>query len=535
MIHFLILQLYRAKKRLISMDKKTIGDWIMYYEVQRLQREGLSHSAIAKELVMNRRTVFKYSVMSEAEYESFLGKKDSRAKLLSLYEPFVKDKLMAHPAASAAQVHDWLKEHHKNFPQVSPRTVYNFVMSIRHKYGIALQEASREYFVVEELPYGLQAQADFGQYFLRSSEESRKKIHFFVMMLSRSRMKFVRFSAVPFTSLTTIDAHEEAFRFFAGIPKEVVYDQDRLLLVDENLGDLLLTQDFKNYVFEQEFHLHFCRKSDPQSKGKVENVVKFVKNNFLYGRSFYDIETLQAQVIGWLERTGNGMIHSTIRKIPLEQWAIEKQHLRAWVSVNIVPSYIMRYVRIDNTISYKGNFYTVPQGTFKKDAIVMIWLKENELHIHDEQRKFLCRHMIAQTKGNKIINTDHKRDKSKKIKELIAEIIVLFTNPGLAAQYFELIRGVKGRYLRDQLLAIREAIQGRNKELVNQVLEKCVGERYLSAVTFCELLTMHEEEDKFIAAPIGKIILLDPNNTRKAEIKPDKSDMGNYEEAFSKV
>ena len=122
------------------------------------------------------------------------------------FESFVKDRLTAHPAASAAQVHDWLKEHHKRFQVISANTVYNFVMAIRQKYSIALEEPAREYFVVEELPYGLQAQADFGQYILRNTEEKRKKVHFFVIMLSRSRMKFVRFSAIPFTSRTAIDA-----------------------------------------------------------------------------------------------------------------------------------------------------------------------------------------------------------------------------------------------------------------------------------------------------------------------------------------
>lgn len=448
------------------MDKKTIGDWIMYYEVQRLQKQGLSYRTIAQTLVMNRRTVIKYLAMSEAEYEAFLHKKDSREKLLDDYESFVKTKLTAHPAASAAQVHDWLKEHHSDFPYISAKTVYNFVMAVRQKYSIALEETSREYFVVEELPYGLQAQADFGQYILRNAEEKRKKVHFFVMMLSRSRMKYVRFSAIPFTSRTAIDAHEEAFKFFGGIPKEVVYDQDRLFLVDENLGDLLLTQDFNNYFFEQTFRVHFCRKADPQSKGKVENVVKFVKNNFLYGRAFYDTDTLQAQVLGWLQRTGNGMPHTTIRKIPLQEWAIEKEHLSPWVSVQILPAYIMRYVRLDNTIAYAGNFYSVPQGTFKKDTMVMLWLKENELHIHDDQQHFLCKHPLAQSKGGKIINTDHKRDKSKKLKVLVAEIAALFTNPQLAAQYFELIRQVKGRYLRDQVQSIQETIKGRNGEFI---------------------------------------------------------------------
>jgi len=514
------------------MDTKTIGDWIMYYEVQRLHREGLSYPAIAKILVMNRRTVIKYAAMSEAEYEAFLHKKDYRSKLLDEYESFVKTKLLAHPAASAAQVHDWLKEHHKDFPDISARTVYNFVMVVRQKYSIALEEASREYFVVEELPYGLQAQADFGQYVLRNAEEKRKKVHFFVMMLSRSRMKYVRFSTIPFTSRTAIDAHEEAFKFFEGIPKEVVYDQDRLFLVDENLGDLLLTQDFKNYVFEQGFGIHFCRKADPQSKGKVENVVKFVKNNFLYGRAFYDTDTLQTQVLGWLQRTGNGMPHTTIRKVPLQEWAIEKEHLSPWVSIQVLPAYIMRYVRLDSTIAYAGNFYSVPQGTFKKDARVMLWLKENELHIHDDLQKFLCKHPVAPGKGGKVINTDHKRDKSKKLKLLLTEIAALFTNPQLAAQYFELIRQVKGRYLRDQVQSIRETIKGRNGELVNKVLEKCVAENYLSATIFSELMTMHEEQDHRVTAPTGKIILLDTHNTRKAETKPDKSNLGDYEELF---
>ena len=62
------------------MDKKTIGDWIMYYEVQRLHREGLSYLAIAKTMVINRRTVVKYLAMSEADYEVFLEKKISELK-----------------------------------------------------------------------------------------------------------------------------------------------------------------------------------------------------------------------------------------------------------------------------------------------------------------------------------------------------------------------------------------------------------------------------------------------------------------------
>jgi transposase len=516
------------------MDKKTIGNWIMYYEVHRLLRDGLSFAAIGKELVMDRRTVKRYALMTEEAYSNFLENKDTRNKLLSCYEPFVRDKLLAHPALSAAQMHDWLKEHYPDFPLTSPKTVYNFVMYLRQKYNIPLEEAERQYFVVEELPYGKQAQADFGHCILRSTEEHRKRIHFFVMMLSRSRMKFVQFSDRPFTTRMAIDAHEAAFKFFCGKPVEVVYDQDRLFLVEERMGELLLTQEFKEYVFEQEFQLRFCRKADPQSKGKVENVVKYVKHNFLYARAYYDLETLQTQALGWLQRTGNGMPHSTTKKIPEQEWSIEKPYLTPWGSVKILPTYIMRVIRKDNTFAYLGNFYSVPQGTFKsKDTMVMIWCKEGQLHIHDTDGAFLCMHDIEERKGHTVINTDHKRDKTRKVKELLTQTAGQFMDPALAMQYFEMIRKVKGRYLRDQVQAISKAIEGKNKQLVAEVLQKCVQQQYLGAVMFRELLASQEMENSDPVTPVDKIILLDPGSARKAAIQPDKRDLDTYEKAFT--
>ena len=57
------------------MDNKTIGNWIIYHEIQRLIREGSSFAAIGKALVIDQRTVKRYSMMSEADYCSFLESK----------------------------------------------------------------------------------------------------------------------------------------------------------------------------------------------------------------------------------------------------------------------------------------------------------------------------------------------------------------------------------------------------------------------------------------------------------------------------
>ncbi|WP_235782090.1 hypothetical protein [Paenibacillus senegalensis] len=128
--------------------------------------------------------------------------------------------------------------------------------------------------------------------------------------------------------MDVVDAHEQAFEFYGGLPEEIVYDQDHLLLTSENHGDLILTHEFAKYVEERAFRIHMCRKADPESKGKIENVVKYIKRNFARHRSFTNIDKLNEQCLAWLNRTGNAKMHHTIKKIPAEVYALEKAHLR---------------------------------------------------------------------------------------------------------------------------------------------------------------------------------------------------------------
>ena len=94
------------------MDKKTIGNWIMYPEIQLLKRERLSFAAIGKALVMDQRTVKRYLRMSKADYASFMQGKEVVINYGTPYESFILGKLVSHPGVSAAQMYDWLKEYH---------------------------------------------------------------------------------------------------------------------------------------------------------------------------------------------------------------------------------------------------------------------------------------------------------------------------------------------------------------------------------------------------------------------------------------
>src|SRR5699024_5976129 len=115
--------------------------------------------------------------------------------------------------------------------------------------------------------------------------------------------KYAEWLDRPFTTEDVIKAHENAFEYLGGVPHELVYDQDSLIVVSENGGDLVLTEGFQRYHQQRNFQLFVCRKADPESKGKIENTVKFIKQNFAKNRVFTNIDKWNENCKAWLKRT----------------------------------------------------------------------------------------------------------------------------------------------------------------------------------------------------------------------------------------
>lgn len=187
---------------------------LMYHQIQQLNAEGYSLSKIGSLIGLDKRTVIKYLEMTEKEFEAFQDNFSDRKKQLLPYEGFVKEKLEAYRDTSAAQMHDWLKECFSDFPPVNPKTVFNFVHWVRGKYNLPIIEQVREYETVPESAYGKQAQVDFGEYTMRTSNDSRIKVFFFSMMLSRSRYKYLWFTIRNFTTDLAVFAHEKGLSIF---------------------------------------------------------------------------------------------------------------------------------------------------------------------------------------------------------------------------------------------------------------------------------------------------------------------------------
>ena len=388
----------------------SLQKYVMWNKVRELKSIGLNNSQISRELSLYRGTVRKYLHMSEDEFLRSGSYRRSYSHKLDPYEDYIHKSLDLCPYLSGSQIHDRLREHFSSFPSVNAKTVYNYVLHIRQKYSLpkSVEPVCRPYEQQPEEPYGLYGQVDFGERYMSTSSGNPVKVYFFAMVLSRSREKFIYFSSVPFTTSLAVYAHSLAFRFYGGLPEKILYDQDKVLLHKENMGDLLLTHGFRKFVREVGFETVFCRKSDPESKGKVENVVKYVKYNFLRGRTFTTLDALNEEAVSWLERTGNGCVHAATKLVPSEVFKREKEYLKPYTGTLTLPTVEMKsyYVRKDNTISYKGNFYTLPTGTYQgRGTLVYLELKDDKLHLFDKETgKTLAVHTQCTGRG-KLVHT----------------------------------------------------------------------------------------------------------------------------------
>ena len=300
-------------------------------------------------------------------------------------------------------MHDWLKECFSDFPKVAPRTVYNFVMKVRQDYNLPkLSLNERQYQSLPETPVGKYAQVDFGQTVLRGGDGTRIRVFFMAMLLCHSRYKYIWFQDKPFTSETASIAHEKSFDYFHGIPQYIIYDQDAVFLCDENIGDYRMTAVFDSYVKSRPFKVIFCRPADPESKGKIENVVKYVKRNFLLNRQYNTLDNLQHEAEAWLGRTGNAMIHGATCKVPYDEWCKECRDLMPYTPVTTFPIIEGHKVLKTNSIRYRGNTYSLPLGTYKGDR-TRVYLSEESgnLRINDMDGKTIARHLIPAGRGTR--------------------------------------------------------------------------------------------------------------------------------------
>ena len=216
----------------------------------------------------------------------------------------------------------------------------------------------------------------------------------------------------------------------------------------------------QSYVDEVKFEVFLCHGADPESKGKIENVVKYAKYGFARHRIFTDIDSFNADCMAWLERTGNAEEHGTTKKIPAQVFALEKEYLTPNHTFCAVTESITYQIRKDNIVLYKGNRYRVPKGTYCPGKKVYMVVENETISITDSLTgEIYATHPLCHDKGKLIGQKRVERDKRKTLLEQERLIHELFENDELVQPFLEHIHEAKPRYYRDQLGVIRRLFE----------------------------------------------------------------------------
>lgn len=106
----------------------------------------------------------------------------------------------------------------------------------------------------------------------------------FIGVLGHSRKSYTEFTQSE-DELTLLRCHQNAFEYFGGVPKKVLYDNMKTVVIERDKygkGNHGFQKTFLDFSKHYGFSPKLCHPYRPQTKGKVERFGGYLKHNFYY-------------------------------------------------------------------------------------------------------------------------------------------------------------------------------------------------------------------------------------------------------------
>jgi transposase len=365
----------------------TVEEWM---DVQMLARQGHSQRQIAGLTGYSRNTVAK--ILAQPAPQPF--QKPPRSSKLDPFKPYLDRRFREYPL-SAVRLLEEIR------PMGYPGSID---LLRRYLRTLSAPDRARARAAVRfETPPGLQAQVDWAHCGrLPDPDGNSLSVYAFVMVLSFSRMLYLEFTATMDLPVL-LHCHQNAFAFFGGWPAELLYD---------NMKQVKLTPGphgpwnplFLDFVHHYGITPRVCRVRRPRTKGKVERMVGYVRDNFLAGRSFIGWDDLHGQGRHWLTHTANVRTHATTGKRPID--LLEAEQLTKLAS--IVPYRLcqasIRTVDVEGFVHLEGSRYSTPPEHVGQPVLVQ--QEENRITIRRGER-VIAEHPRATRRGECVVDRAH--------------------------------------------------------------------------------------------------------------------------------
>lgn len=153
-----------------------------------------------------------------------------------------------------------------------------------------------------------------------------------------------------------------AFQYM-GIPRYVLTDNMKSVVVKRDFeGHPIWQKDYEAFMKAVGFETKLCKPRHPFTKGKVERLVRFVKDNFLADRVFRDISNLNWMALEWCNEQ-NAAFHRALSITPQVVHFSECAAVLQELTVTpVIQGYLCpeRRISFDGFVNYEGIRFGVP-------------------------------------------------------------------------------------------------------------------------------------------------------------------------------
>ena len=363
-----------------------------------LHRQGLSVTAIARRTGRDPKTVRKY-IERGLELPVYGPRQVGRPGKLLPFVDYIRERLTAFPDLTATRL---LREIRERGYGGGYSQVKRLVAALRPNAG------PRPYEFRFETPPGLQAQVDFARFVVAFENEPgvNRIVWLFSMVLGHSRHLFARF--VHHQDLQTLlRCHMAAFAAIGGVPVEILYDRMKTAVTGEDEGGhIIYNRSLLALAQHYGFLPRACRPYRAKTKGKVERPFRYIREDFFLGRSFRDMEHLNAELGLWLDTVANVRLHGTTNRIVAEAFAAEQPELHA-LPAGPFDALLKLELRVshDGFVAIGGNYYSVPDRTRRAVEVHQL---ADEIRILDGGR-LVARHPVMEGRKQYLTDPAHRR------------------------------------------------------------------------------------------------------------------------------
>ena len=279
--------------------------------------QGLSKAELSRRFGVSRRTIHRWIRSGQLDRDlsggaSGYSPRPGVSHKLDPYKAIIWDRLTQYPQLSAKRLFDEVRA--AGYPGSYSR-VRDYVRTVRPR-------RPTEAVVRFETPAGRQGQVDFATFTLPWGRR-----HALLVVLGYSRLLWLQFYRRQ-TMAVLIEGLESAFAHFGGVPRELLFDQMRAVVLSDGRGDggsVVLNAEFLRFAAHWGFAPRACRPYRAQTKGKVERPIRYLRQSFCYGRTFVSDADLNDQALRWLSDTANVRQHGTTGERPVDRFEREER------------------------------------------------------------------------------------------------------------------------------------------------------------------------------------------------------------------